>query len=93
VNVNFRYLRRSGDHYLAVYNVIRENFVDSIGITRDWDGPEEGNFILRIGGQKRLSRFANLYAEAGFDRKRNADFSNGKSAKDFLANLTIAFHY
>jgi hypothetical protein len=48
--------------------------------------------MLRIGGQKMLSRFANVYAEVGYDRKGNAGFVNGKSGNDVSFQIRLSFH-
>jgi hypothetical protein len=92
VKLDFRYLRRSGDHYKLVLSTFGENIGDNIGIYRDRDGPEERNRILRIGGQKMLSKCANLYAEIGYDRKGNAGFVNGKSGNDVSFQIRLSFH-
>jgi hypothetical protein len=88
VKVDLRYLQRSNDHYQAVYSPSGNNN----GIIKDIDRPEEGNTILRFGGQKKLSKTTNLYAEAGYDRKSNADFVNGQSANEFSFQIRLNFH-
>jgi hypothetical protein len=87
IKVNLRFLRRSNDHYILLYSPSGNNN----GIARDIDKPEEGNYIMRFGGQKKLSKIASLYAEIGYDRKRNADFVNAKSANDFSFQIRLSF--
>ena len=87
VKVDFRYLQRSSDHYRPVYSDSGNNN----GIIKDIDGPEEGNTILRFGGQKKLSNATRLYAEVGYDRRSNADFVIGKSANDFSFQIELNF--
>jgi hypothetical protein len=86
--IDVRYLRRSADHYTVIFNSRGNN----IGIVRDLDRPKEGNDIFKLTGQKRLSRLLNLYAEAGYDRKSNADFIGGKAANDFSFRMGITMH-
>ncbi len=89
IKMDLRYLRRSNDHYIALYSPSGNNN----GIARDLDRPEEGNSIIRIGGQKKISKYANLYAEAGYDRKSNSDFVKGRSANDFSFRLKLILHH
>jgi hypothetical protein len=88
IRVDVRYLRRSGDHYVPTYDFSGDN----IDIFRDIDTPEEFNRIIRLGGQKRLSPNLNLFAEAGYDSRRNTNFTAGKSSKDFAFRIGIIFH-
>jgi len=88
VKIDFRYLRRSGDHYLGVNDSTGKN----IGIVRDIDRPEEKHAIIKFGGQKKLTRHADLYVEAGYDREHNVDFVNGRSANDFSLQARMTFH-
>jgi hypothetical protein len=89
LSMDFRYLRRSND----LYNFQSDSTgVNTIGIIKVLNRPKEGNTIIRLGGQKRISRFANLYAEAGLDRKSNADFEAGKATTDFTLRIRLALH-
>lgn len=87
VRLDARYLRRSGDHYRAVFNDSGNN----TGIVTDINRPEETNLIIRVGGQKRLSKKLKLYLEAGYDRKRNADFIEGQGANEFALRARMLY--
>jgi hypothetical protein len=88
IKVDFRYLRRSGDQYGGIYSSTGDN----TGIVRNIDRPEERHFIIKFGGQKKLSKHADLFVEAGYDRKHNADFVNGRSINDFSLQARMTFH-
>lgn len=92
LKADFRFLRRSADHYQFIYSTAGANIGDNIGIFRDADRPEESNYILKLCGQKRISKSANLYVEAGYDRKGNSDFAAGQSANDLSIRLGIIIH-
>ena len=87
IKVEFRYLRRSIDHYHRLFN----SFGDNDGIVRDIDRPEERNLIIKFSGQKKLSRHADLNVEAGYDRKHNAGFINNRTANDFSLQARVEF--
>jgi hypothetical protein len=63
----------------------------NIGIERTLSLPKETHFIIRAGGQKKLSENVNLFAEAGYDRRRNAEFEDGKSANEFSLRIGLVF--
>jgi hypothetical protein len=86
--VEARYLQRSSDQYAGTYNSSGNN----TGITIAVNGPEERHYILKLGGQKRLSKIVNVYGEAGYDRVQNASFVNGKGANDFSFQVKFIFH-
>lgn len=88
VKVEVRYLRRSSDHYRAIYSPSGNN----IGIVRDVDGPEEKHSLVKVGGQKRVSKTIAIFGELGYDRKRNADFVNGRSANDISFKAGVVLH-
>jgi hypothetical protein len=88
IKIEYRYLRRSNDHYRSLFSPSGNNN----GIARDIDRPEEGSSIIKFGGQKKLSKIANLYAEAGYDRKSNADFIKNLSGNDFSFRIGFALH-
>jgi hypothetical protein len=88
IKIELRYLRRSNDRYKALFSSSGNNYA----IARDIDNPEEGNSIIKLGGQKKLSKIANLYAEAGYDRKSNADYVKGQSANDFAFRMGLILH-
>jgi len=87
VKLDIRYLRRSNDHYRGISREDGKN----IGFIRDIDRPEEKNFILRVGGQKKLSPRINLFMEAGYSYRRNAEFVDGASASDFALRGGVIF--
>jgi hypothetical protein len=89
VKVDLRYLRRSSDQFETFPNIAgypTTNFKIA-------NAPEEGNYIFKLAGQKRLSRLCNLYAEAGYDRKSNADFVLAKSANDFSFQVRLTVRH
>jgi hypothetical protein len=87
IKVDFRYLRRSADHYIGVNSSIGDN----IGVARDIDRPEERHAIIKFSGQKKLSKHTDFYVEAGYDRKHNAEFVNGRTANDFSLQARVSF--
>jgi hypothetical protein len=89
VAVDFRYLQRSADHYHGIYDAAGDN----IGTAKDLNGPKDGNYIVRLGGQKRLSTLIDVNAVAGYDRQRNADFVGGKSAGSFSFQVRVTIHH
>jgi len=88
LTMDLRYLRRSNDYYHFVFTA-NGNIV---GIVDDLNKPKEGNNIARVGGQKKVSKILNLYAEAGFDKKRNADFVDNRSATEFVFQIKLTIH-
>ena len=87
IKIDFRYLRRSADHYIGIY----DSTGDNIGVAKDIDRPEESHFVIKFSGQKKLSKYADLYVEAGYDRKHNADFIDGRMANDFSLQARVNF--
>lgn len=88
IRSDIRYLQRSSDHYTTINNASGNN----TGIAIDINGPEERHYIIKLAGQKRLSKIINLYGEVGFDRVQNVGFVNGASANDFSLQLKFIFH-
>jgi hypothetical protein len=89
VAVNIRYLRRSNDIYHFQYDSALENIINTI---RDISRPKESNYIIKLYGQKKLSRTTNLFAEVGYDRKSNADFKHANSKDDFSFRIGLTIH-
>jgi hypothetical protein len=87
IKVDFRYLRRSADHYIAIFDPTGDN----IGVAKDIDRPEENHLVVKFSGQKKLSRHVDLYVEAGYDRKHNAEFVNNRTANDFSLQARVNF--
>ena len=88
MKLDMRYLRRSNDHYYWIMNDAGDN---NIGIARGLNLPEETHFIIRAGGQKKLSPSVALSMEAGYDRRRNTDFTEGNSANEFFVRIRMLF--
>ena len=88
IKLDMRYLRRSNDHYYWIMNEAGDN---NIGIARGLNLPEETHFIIRAGGQKKISPDVALSMEAGYDRRRNADFTEGNSANEFFLRIRMLF--
>jgi hypothetical protein len=95
VKLDLRYLRRSADQYRWVVDPNRpprgNDSYYNIGIERTLSLPKETHFIIRVGGRKKLSENVNLFTEAGYDRRRNVEFTNGKSAHEFSLRVGLAF--
>jgi hypothetical protein len=87
IKVDLRYLRRSADHFIGIF----DSTGDNVGVARDMDRPEESHFIFKFSGQKKLSKFADLFLEVGYDRKHNADFVNGRTANDLSLQARVNF--
>ncbi len=87
IKIDLRFLQRSQDRYILLFSPSGNNN----GIAKDIDSPDERNFIIRMGGQKKLSKMVSLYAEIGYDRKRNADFADDRTANDFSFQIRLDF--
>jgi hypothetical protein len=85
IKAEFRYLRRSNDFYHRLFN----SFGDNDGIVKDIDRPEESNLIVKFSGKKKLSKHVDLFMEAGYDRKNNADFINDRTANEFSLQARV----
>ena len=88
IKLDMRYLRRSNDHYYWIMNDAGDN---NIGICRGLNLPKETRFIIRVGGQKNISPDVALSMEAGYDRRRNADFTEGNSVNEFFLRIRMLF--
>ncbi len=85
---SFRYLSRSSDTYAVVLNSSGQQ--TSLATTTQ--GPSEDHFIFKLSGTKRLTKWLNVYGDAGLDRVINRGFNPNSNAVNFSTLIKLSFH-
>lgn len=85
---SFRYLYRSSNTYITN----TDSTGDATGISITTNGPKEQHFLLKVSGAKRITKWLNVYGDAGLDRVINRGFNPNSSAVNFVTQVKFVFH-
>lgn len=85
---SFRYLYQSSNTYTTNVNASG----NATGISTLTNGPKEQHYLFKISGAKRLTKWLNIYADAGLDRVINRGFQLNSNAVNFSTQVKFTFH-
>lgn len=85
---SFRYLYRSSN----TYAVTMDASGNATGISTVTHGPKEQHYLFKVSGTKRLTRWLNIYADAGLDTVINKGFVQNNNGVDFSTQVKLIFH-
>lgn len=85
---SFRYLYRSSN----TYNVNVDPSGNAYGLSIATDGPKEQHFLFKVSGAKRITKWLNVYGDAGLDRVINRGFNPDSNALNFSTQIKFSIH-
>lgn len=85
---NFRYLYRSSNTYITQVDASGNAY----GVNIATNGPKEHHFLLQLSGAKRLTKWLNVYGDAGLDRVINRGFRPDSNAVNFSTQIKLSIH-
>lgn len=84
----FRYLYRSSNTYTTNF----DSSGNATGISILTNGPKEQHFLFKVSGAKRITKWLNVYGDAGLDRVINRGFNPDSNAVNFSTQIKFSVH-